>query len=174
MSRRTRHKELPSAPRGDAVLTRVGEVFDGSDGNATKDLYALLCQKGPIGTVAMNLFRASKCSARAKVYRGGDENGSWREQAYARKKYSIEQLCKILATHAAALSIDWWWGRDEVLGGPHSKVLYVDVPVIGQISFHSDERESGPDYKKGWDGVRGAQVGRVCLFAADVLRKEAA
>lgn len=46
-------------------------VFEGSDGELTKTYYAELSKRGPIGEVAMNLFRAQKCSERAKVYRGG-------------------------------------------------------------------------------------------------------
>ena len=33
-------------------------------------------------------------------------------------------------------------------------VLYVDLPNIGQVSFHSPERLAGPDYDGEWDGAR--------------------
>ena len=42
------------------------DIYHGSDGAATTAYYNELSKRGPIGLVAVNLFRASKCSARAK------------------------------------------------------------------------------------------------------------
>ncbi len=36
----------------------VLEIYDGSDGDATKGLYRELCELGAAGELAMNLFRA--------------------------------------------------------------------------------------------------------------------
>lgn len=96
----------------------------------------------------MNLFRACKCSGRAKVYRGR----TYKDLAYGRKVYSITNLCRELKTHAESLGIVWGWKEDKQQTF-HRWVLYVDIPVFGQVSFHNADRLAGPDYPKEWDGV---------------------
>jgi len=146
------------------------EVFEGSDASQTKALYAKLESLGPIGLVALNLFRAQKCSARAKVYRGGIPGaGSFKDMAYERKAWSLRQLNSILMKHYLALRIPWGWQRD-----PNEKlapwVLYVDLPQ-GQVSFHSTERYGGPDYYRGWDGQHKSPE-RIIAFCSEVLSSE--
>jgi len=115
----------------------------------------------------MNLFRACKNSARAKVYRGGNEQGSYRAQAYERKAWAIRNLCETLAEHAADYQMAWGWGVDpsQVV---HTYVLYVDTPQ-GQVSFHTATLEAGPQYPGQWDGVRRASVDRICRWCSDIL-----
>jgi hypothetical protein len=152
------------------TLAAVVRVFGGSDGDATKELYARLMRLGPCGCVAMNLFRAQKCSDRAKLYRGGNSHGSYRAQAYARKQWSIDQLCAELNEWAAAAGIETWgWKIDPKAEGPHRWVLYIDLPGRGQVSFHSDVRGVGPDYAGDWDGAAGSSTNRVQYFTADVI-----
>lgn len=142
-------------------------VYRGSDGDATKRLYAELEQLGPIGTIAVNLFRAQKCSERAKVYRGG----GYRHEAYARKQWSMDNLCKALAQHAGTCSIRWGWKPDPSMApdDPYRFVLYVDLPT-GQMSFHGP-RGNGPDYGGEWDGIPGQCPDRVCRWVARLLRE---
>src|SRR5262245_13257310 len=88
-------------------------VYDGSDGELTKRYYAELEKRGAIGIVAMNLFRAQKCSARAKVYRGGIRGrGSYKDLAYQRKSWSMILLCEVLEKHGAELAIVYGWKQD--------------------------------------------------------------
>src|SRR4051812_6270821 len=113
----------------------VQETYDGSDGDATRALYASLASLGPVGIVALNLFRAAKNSARAKKYRGGlPGKGSYRSMAYDRKEYAIRCLCDPLIEHAAALQIVWGWQHDPATPG-YEWVLYVEVPGFGQASY---------------------------------------
>lgn len=144
----------------------VRAVYDGSDGEATKALYARLEACGPLGVVATNLFRAMKTSARAKRYRGGNGKGRYRDQAYETKQWSIDNLCRELVANDG-LALSWGWGRDERAIG-FEDVLYVDLPT-GQVSFHSERRRDGPDYPGDWDGAREIGGARVCAFCADVL-----
>src|ERR1051326_7628212 len=111
------------------------EIYNGSDGAATKALYARLELLGPVGLVALNLFRAQKCSERAKVYRGGvPGRGSFKAMAYERKQWSMGNLCKVLQEHAQGLQLRWGWKEDP--GQEYYPwVLYVDLPS-GQVSFH--------------------------------------
>lgn len=112
------------------------EVFKQSDGAVTRAYYADLERRGPIGVVAMNLFRAQKTSTRAKKYRGGIRGmGSYRSMAYERKAFSMAELCKMLEKHGAALGISYGWKEDPGEFVPW--VLYVDLPGLGQVSFHS-------------------------------------
>ena len=74
----------------------VISIYQGSNGEATKALYAQLESMGPHGVIAMNLFRACKCSERAKVYRGR----GYRDEAYRRKQWSMDNLCEALTKHA--------------------------------------------------------------------------
>lgn len=145
----------------------VSAIYNGSDGEATKALYAKLEALGARGIVAMNLFRAMKCSARAKVYRGGNGQGSYRSQAYGRKQWSIDNLCRAMVNHDEILKMTWGWGRDEKAIGFES-VLYVELPV-GQVSFHSERRADGPDYKGQWDGAKKTGPERVCRWVSRVL-----
>ena len=101
------------------------DVFAASDGALTKRYYAELEQRGPVGVVALNLFRAQKCSSRAKKYRGGIRGvGSYKSMAYERKNWSLENLCRILKQHGAELGIRFGWKLDPEEAF-HSWVLYV-------------------------------------------------
>lgn len=140
------------------------EVFVGSNGAMTRAFYAELEKLGPAGIVALNLFRAQKCSDRAKVYRGR----GYKDAAYDRKSWSMGNLCAALAEHSEALGIRWGWGTDARLPyTPH--VLYIDLPP-GQVSFHSPERMAGPDYPGKWDEMPGWSRGRIICFC-EVVRE---
>lgn len=141
----------------------VEAIYAGSNGEATKALYAALEKVGPLGLVAVNLFRAQKCSERAKVYRGH----RYREEAYARKTWSMGLLCDILEKHAAELRIVWGWKRDP-LQEYFPWVLYVEIPT-GQVSFHTDARGKGPDYAGDWDKANGLSPSRIVAFTQSVL-----
>lgn len=149
------------------VMRRVKSIYEGSDGDATKALYADLGERGPVGHIALNLLRAQKASARAKVYRGGvPGKGSYRSMAYDRKQWAMGNLCTALVMHADALGICWGWKRD--LDQPvHDWVLYVDLPT-GQVSFHTDHRGAGPDYPADFDGRHESEP-RILSFAITVL-----
>jgi hypothetical protein len=153
----------------------VREIYDGSNGDDTRALYAQLEQLGPVGVVALNLFRASKNSARAKVYRGGIRGqGSYRRMAYDRKNWALEQLAAVLVRHSDELGIRWGWQLDEraaAEGSPHRYIMYVDIPTrtIEQVSFHAQHRGLGPEYGGEWDGVRNASANRIIAFCAQLL-----
>jgi len=133
------------------------EVFDGSDGKLTVAYYRRLCALGIDGVIAMNLFRASKTSARAKQYRG-----RYRGASYDVKNYSLSNLCESLSKS----SLSWGWKRDPNTPG-YEWVLYIDLPN-GQVSYHSSTRGSGPDYKFDWDGVR-ESTARVLAYCDHLL-----
>ncbi|MDQ2084777.1 hypothetical protein RA307_31750 [Xanthobacteraceae bacterium Astr-EGSB] len=145
------------------LLPEVVAVYTGSDGDATKALYGRLEQRGPIGAIAVNLFRACKASERAKVYRGRGYRGA----AYDRKGWALDNLCTALAQYNGVLGSPWGWGVDHAQP-VHCFVLYVDLPT-GQVSFHSAARGEGPDYPGQWDGVRGASADRICRWCARLL-----
>ncbi len=153
-------------------LGEILKVYYGSDGEATKTLYSRLDTLGPAGAVALNLFRAHKNSARAKVYRGGIRGeGSFRRMAYDRKRYAMDNLARVLGEHAEALGISWGWGVDDTQEH-HSAVLYIDTPK-GQVSFHTEKRGPGPDYPHEWDHSRDEGAGRICRWILDLLGAEA-
>lgn len=143
-------------------LADVMQVYIGSDGAATRDMYQRLLNYGQLGVIATNLFRAQKCSERAKGYRGG-----YRANAYERKQWSMNNLADVLRTHATDCGITWGWGQDDKQVF-HKVVLYVDLPT-GQVSFHTELRGQGPDYRGEWDGKAGASPGRICRFVASVF-----
>jgi hypothetical protein len=143
-------------------------IYEGSDGEATRGLYARLQAFGPVGEIATNLFRAQKCSSRAKVYRGGvPGRGSYRAMAYDRKHWSIENLCRVLGEHGKAAGIPWGW-REDPEKSVHRFVLFVELPT-GQVSFHAALRGFGPNYPKEWDGMRGQAPTRICLWISQIL-----
>lgn len=152
-------------------------VYAGSNGYATIALYKRLANHGPRGVIATNLFRACKCSERAKVYRGGQRGrGSYRSMAYDRKDWSLDQLCDALMNHAKAIDITWGVGLDESrdASDPYRFVLYVDLPT-GQVSFHGRPPRPGcPTYAGKWDGVRGEAPQRICRWVEGVLNPETA
>lgn len=166
--RRQLERAVPGAGWSE-TLKRVTAIYDGSDGDATRGLYQELAALGPLGLIALNLFRANKNSARAKVYRGGNEKGRYRDQAYDRKQYSMTQLCAILQQYPVPEVPKWGWAKDEDQQ-KHCWVLYVHIPT-GQVSFHTEARGEGPNYDGFWDGIRGASVERVCKWAAQLLEK---
>lgn len=132
-------------------MMRAIEVYSQNDGEVTKAYYSDMNALGPLGKIAVCLFRAQKRSARAKDYRPG----RYRRAAYDVKAWSIEELCKMLNVHAAELGIVWGWKEDPkiLFGYEPSQCLYVDLPAIGQCSFHNPTRLGGPDYLGEWSGV---------------------
>lgn len=130
----------------------VFQIYEGSNGDATKALYAQLEALGPVGVIGLNLFRAQKCSSRAKVYR----KGAWKREAYERKDWSLGLLDKALQEHGDVLGIMWGWKVDPKQAF-HCWVLYVDTPA-GQCSFHTESRKSDRDYPHDWDGSQASET----------------
>lgn len=152
------------------------EVYLGSDGDVTRRFYGELEKRGPIGTIAVNLFRAQKSSGLAKVYRGGIRGkASYKSMAYDRKAWAMQNLAKALGEHAGSLGIRYGWKSDPstVFGERASWVLYVDLPRHGQVSFHSPARGEGRDYEGDWDGHR-KSADRIIAFCDQVYALEVA
>jgi hypothetical protein len=144
---------------------RAQEVFEGSDPETTKAYYASLARRGAAGDIAANLFRAQKCSTRAKRYRGGIRGvGSYKSMSYARKTWAMENLCSCLSAHGKQLRIKFGWKQDPdcVFGDKPSWVIYIDLPQ-GQVSFHSPTRLSPHGYRGKWDRERKSEE-RVLAF----------
>jgi hypothetical protein len=147
----------------------AAEIFNGSDRYATKAYYRELTERGPLGIVAMNLFRAQKCSSRAKVYRGGIRGrGSFKSMAYERKQWSMAELVKTLMSQPHLDGIVFGWKRDEAAQFGPEWVLYVDLPQ-GQVSFHSPGRGEGPDYPGDWDRKHRSEK-RILAFCDSVMK----
>lgn len=146
----------------------IMQVYTGSNGDATKALYARLQKDHDIiGFVAMNVFRACKASERAKLYRG-----PFKGTAYDKKEWSIGLLCEALEKHGAVLDIAWGWARDERAIG-FEDVIYIDLPT-GQVSFHNAGRKRGPDYAGKWDGAKGEAPGRICRWINQIMHPQKA
>lgn len=153
---------------------RATGVFQTSEAEVTKRYYAELSRRGELGLVALNLFRAQKCSARAKLYRGGIRGiGSYRSMAYQRKSWSMKNLGAILELHGEQLGIVWGWKRDPKtpIGGEASWVLYVDLPHNGQVSFHAPAKGAGPIYAGEWDGQK-KSLERILAFCDRVFEEQ--
>ena len=140
------------------TLAEIMRVYAGSDGEATKLLYARLEDLGPMGHVAANLFRAHKCSTRAKLYR----RGSFKREAYGRKQWSLDNLDTALREKDHGLK--WGWTLDPKQEY-HCWVLYVEIPT-GQMSFHAGMRGAGPDFDGEWDGEKDQGSARICTWIA--------
>lgn len=149
-------------------LMDVTTAYAGSNAAVTIALYERLERLGPDGVIAMNLLRAQKASSRAKVYRGGNTDGSYRGQAYRRKQWAMDRLCDTLGRGDSSVT-SWGWKEDDEVQGPHRWVLYIDLPTCGQVSFHTHRRSSGPDYPGEWDRQRDVSPARVQHFAAKLL-----
>lgn len=148
------------------------EVYQGSDGELTKAYYRKLVECGPSGVVAMNLFRAQKCSTRAKRYRGGVKGrGSYRDMAYEKKQWSMSLLVEALMATPGVDGIRFGWKRDEAAQYGPEWVLYVDLPQ-GQVSFHSPARGDGPDYPGDWDRQH-QSAERILAFCDSVFERVA-
>lgn len=141
------------------------EIFEGSNGDDTKELYAVLEKLGPVGFIAMNLFRACKCSGRAKVYKGRG-SAQWKGNAYDRKNWSLANLCFILAAHAEPLGIRWGW-KEDAEQEFHRWVLYVEIPT-GQVSFHSEKAMCDVRFAGDWDGKH-QSAPRIVAWVTQVL-----
>lgn len=160
------HGESSAATVDVARLHQLVRVYEGSDGDATTALYRDLETRGPVGHLAVNLFRACKTSARAKLYRGGNQRGSYRRQSYDTKQWALGNLVKILTARAEALGVRWGWQRDPK-AVQYVWVLYVELPT-GQVSFHTDIRGLGPEYPREWDGVVDATPERILRWASSL------
>ena len=147
----------------------VLEIYNGSNGEATKALYAKLESLGPEGIVAVNLFRACKASARAKVY-----SRRFKGDAYQKKQWSMANLCDVLAKHGQELGIVFGWKQDPAQEF-YPWVLYVDLPN-GQVSFHNATRLTGPDYQAEWNEHSDSATNIVrhcqCVFNKHFLKNE--
>lgn len=123
------------------------EIYKGSDGKRTQGMYKALNRLGPAGIIATNLFRACKCSERAKEY-----SGQWKGPTYDRKQWSVDNLCQELTIHGKALGIVWGWKKDPNPPKGFPWVLYVEIPERGQCSYHAATRGEGPNYPGEWSG----------------------
>jgi hypothetical protein len=141
-------------------LAGVLFTYQASHADRTSDLYVKLTTIGPMGVVAMNLFRAQKASERAKQY-----SRRYKGEAYGKKQWSMDNACKALLEHGG--DFVWGWGIDPKQP-VHCHVLYVDLPT-GQVSFHSEFRGAGPDYQGEWDGEEGASPQRIVTWCAQLL-----
>ncbi len=150
--------------------TFVHTIFFGSDPVATRRFCAELHGRGQIGKIAAALFTVQKASSRAKVYRGGrkQEDGRevpYKDLAYGRKGKFLKLLAGLLARDNCGMA--WGWGLDtKQTKAKH--VLYIDLPQ-GQVSLHSLQRFTGPDYPAEWDG-RNATEERVIRFCHSLWR----
>lgn len=150
-------------------LDEIIAVYAGSDGDATRALYAKLEAITPLGPIAVNLFRACKTSNRAKRYRRGRGHIT---ESYGRKDWSVENAARILAEMTPSPFV-WGWGIDEAMkrersDDPHHHVVYFDLPT-GQVSFHVGARHPGPDYAGKWDRMIGTAPVRICEWCWEVL-----
>lgn len=136
------------------------EIYTGSNGEATTRLYKHLETLGPAGIIALNLFRACKCSQRAKAY-----SRRYKGDAYGRKQWSLEQLAQALQAHPE-LAIRWGWKIDPSQTF-HNWVLYVELPL--QVSFHTAHRGVGPDYPGEWDQIIGVGPQRIIAHVQKLL-----
>jgi hypothetical protein len=133
---------------------------------AVRRYLTVLRSHGPAGEVAARLFQAQRSSSEAKMWRPG---GFGRRRRYAVKSEALAALALALTQHAAALHITWGWAEDATAKenlGP-AWLFYADLPC-GQVSFHSWERSSGPNYPGKWDGFPGASVERILQYCDGV------
>lgn len=144
------------------MTTRAINIFEQNNGDTTKAYYAELSRLGPMGEIAVALFRCQKRSSAAKRYRGR----RFKSAAYDVKNWSMGELCRLLAQHAAALNLVYGWKRDPKQEF-YPWVLYVELPQ-GQVSFHSENRGVGPNYVGEWDGLRASQE-RILEFCDHVM-----
>lgn len=144
-------------------------VYRTSNGALTTRFYRLLKQRGPWGEIAAALFKAQKASKRAKKYGpyAGVNGSSFRDLSYGRKGQALKELCDLLEKNFAGADLHWGWKKDGANQLP-PWVFYVELPQ-GQVSFHSHDRFSGPDYKGQWDGMRGASEERVIDFCDSIM-----
>ncbi|MCK1577883.1 hypothetical protein [Bradyrhizobium sp. 174] len=147
------------------TFEQVLAIYEGSNGDATKAMYVELEAMGPIGIIAVNVFRAHKNSSRAKAYKGR----RYKSAAYDTKQWSIDNLVKALNEHAGALGIRWGWKHDPAQP-VYAWIFYIDLPKLrGQISFHSGARGDGPDYPGEWDGMKDVGPLRISKFVSDLF-----
>jgi len=179
----------------------VAEIYAGSDAEATKALYAELERRGAIGVIALNLLRACKASARAKVYRGGNSHGRYKDQAYQKKEWSLRQLCEVLVAlddgkgcstpgcgfpdgkpcigcnRVVSHGVVAWGWKEDPAQTFHRWVLYVHL-LVGQVSFHAampipvaSLNRGFPTYRGDWDGQH-QSAERIIRYAECVLKGE--
>lgn len=149
---------------------RSWTAWKSSDASVTTKFYRDLDARGPIGMLAHALFKANKSSYRAKRYRGGNGQKSYRDLAYNRKRESLYELSQILSQHAEQLGIVWGWKVDETADHQNKWVLFVVIPQ-GQVSFHSPVRHAGPGFVGQWDGKH-VSTERILGFTEYVLAME--
>jgi len=139
------------------------EVFYKNHGPTTTAYYAQLAKLGPIGRIALYLFRSQKTSTQAKRY-----HGEFKGVAYDTKNRSLVKLCEILREHAEGCGIVWGFKRDPSARTYNDMVLYVDLPN-GQVSFHAPQRiPDCPDYPGEWDQKHASEE-RICAFCDSVI-----
>jgi hypothetical protein len=144
-------------------MTRTAkEVFDGTDGDVTRNYYTELNAKGLYGQLTTALFRAQKRSVAAKRYRGR----KYTQAAYSVKNWSLSEICRICQLIP---EIVWGWKYDAKTVN-FEWVLYVETPH-GQVSFHSGERLEGPDFPNEWDGQKVCRE-RILRFCDSIMGLE--
>ncbi|MBL6852365.1 MAG: hypothetical protein ISS15_05430 [Alphaproteobacteria bacterium] len=152
------------------LYDEVMGVYLGSNGDKTKALYQRLNALGPVGFVASNLFRACKCSERAKDYR----RGSQKREAYRRKQWSLDNLdgvrcCSNMAQRSGSSGA----GRPIRRRNSTSKCS-MSSSRPARLAFTPRRAATARIFVGAWDGVRGEAPERICRWVVQVLEGAAA
>jgi hypothetical protein len=101
------------------------------------------------------------CSTQGKKY-GWSE---WSHRKYQEKTELIEKLCKLCAIEG------WIYGKHNSMSFP-PHIVYFELPLCEQISFHTTLTIDVPDYRGVWDGKRHSTLGKLEKAITDYLRDE--
>ena len=128
------------------------EAFQSRTASVTTRYQNGLLLRGELGQIAFGLFRAQKRSTVAKGYR----RRAHKQKSYDGKHEAMRYLDAVLNLSAALNGIVWGWKEDRAQEF-HNQVLYVDLPLHGQVSFHSDRALSSHRYGGSWDSSRASK-----------------
>ena len=136
---------------------KAQEAFDSRVASVTLGYQNELIMRGEPGQLAFGLFRAQKRSTRAKQYRR-----RWKSQTYQGKSDALRFVDAALTAWAELLQVQWGWATDPGQQ-VHNQILYVEIPNVGQCSYHSERRFSAKEFPGQWDrGCSRETVLRYC------------
>jgi hypothetical protein len=101
------------------------------------------------------------CSTQGKKY-GWSE---WSDKKYREKSELIEKLCKLCQIEG------WTYGKHDSLSFPRH-IVYFELPLCEQISFHTNLTIAVPDYDGVWDGKRHSTLSKLEKAITEYLRDE--
>jgi len=91
--------------------------------------------------------------------------GKYKEKIYLKKE---ELICDLISLFKKT---NWLYGSQESDIPLASKIIYFEIPGVEQLSWHSNNKDSLPNYQKPWDKKENATMDKLEIVVEKILKE---